>query len=355
MGLAGWRFPGRPTVADVISAAAALALRACTARPTSAQLPNNPSEMSALCGPMFANSEPVAWAPWQPDEHLNVSQTSPHDAWVAHASSEAGTSQSELWGVDPDTARLGDESWFNTNESSYSTEPLAMPLGQEEPQRAPFALSFEPSSVPGRRPLHHTCREIDDAESTEREDSEDSDVDASIRCPNCGEVKGSKGTWCRSPSCAKRRETLAKAQIRKVDSKTVFQYDEPAYRTPPVPEPEVVVEKPRTVSGAPARPAASQAPREAPLKKPRPAASETTAPASAKQSSPRELFMAEVTELQEKNGTPFAKVPTVGMKALDLYTLYEEVSSRGGLHGASSPFAKCGHEKAHLRRARQRW
>ena len=259
MGLAGWRFPGRPTVADVISAAAALALRACTARPTSAQLPNNPSEMSALCGPMFANSEPVAWAPWQPDEHLNVSQTSPHDAWVAHASSEAGTSQSEseLWGVDPDTARLGDESWFNTNESSYSTEPLAMPLGQEEPQRAPFTLSFEPSSVPGRLPLHPTCREIDDAESTEREDSEDSDVDASIRCPNCGEVKGSKGTWCRSPSCAKRRETLAKAQIRKVDSKTVFQYDEPAYRTPPVPEPEEVVEreKPAEVKAAAAPPA----------------------------------------------------------------------------------------------------
>ena len=342
--------------AHIISAAALLAVPERLSRPTSAQLPNNFGEMSVLCAPMLADSEPVAWAPWQPDEHLNVSQTSPHEAWVAsHASSEAGTSQSELWGVDPDTARLGDESWFDTNESSgYSTEPLAMPLAQEEPQRAPFTLSFEPSSVPGRLPLHPTCRETDDAESTEREDSEDSDVDAGIRCPNCGEVKGSKGTWCRSPSCAKRRETLAKAQIRKVDSKTVFQYDEPAYRTPPVPEPEVVVEKPRTVSGAPARPAASQAPREAPLKKPRPA-SETTAPASAKQSSPRELFMAEVTELQEKNGTPFAKVPTVGMKALDLYTLYEEVSSRGGLHGASSPCAKCGHEKAHLRRARQRW
>jgi len=39
-----------------------------------------------------------------------------------------------------------------------------------------------------------------------------------------------------------------------------------------------------------------------------------------------------VSQLQEAAGTPFVKVPTVGMKALDLYTLYQEVSTRGGMH-----------------------
>ena len=62
---------------------------------------------------------------------------------------------------------------------------------------------------------------------------------------------------------------------------------------------------------------------------PAPATRRPELPANA---SPRKRFYAEVSQLQEDAGTPFVKVPTVGMKTLDLMTLYQEVSTRGGMH-----------------------
>jgi hypothetical protein len=42
--------------------------------------------------------------------------------------------------------------------------------------------------------------------------------------------------------------------------------------------------------------------------------------------------MAEVTRLAVANGTPLVRVPEMGSRALDLYHLYQRVTSRGGLN-----------------------
>ena len=44
-----------------------------------------------------------------------------------------------------------------------------------------------------------------------------------------------------------------------------------------------------------------------------------------------ERFMLEMKEILKARGTPFVKLPTVGSKELDLYTLYQEVYRRGGM------------------------
>ncbi len=48
--------------------------------------------------------------------------------------------------------------------------------------------------------------------------------------------------------------------------------------------------------------------------------------------SPRERFMAEVTQLASANGTPLVRVPEMGSQPLDLYELYQRVTARGGLN-----------------------
>ena len=47
---------------------------------------------------------------------------------------------------------------------------------------------------------------------------------------------------------------------------------------------------------------------------------------------PRGRFMADVARLQAEAGTPLVRVPEMGSKALDLYTLYTEVTARGGMN-----------------------
>ena len=171
---------------------------------------------------------------------------------------------------------------------------------------------------------------------------------ADIICPNCGEAKGSKGTWCRSAACVERREALAarkgKKSLPRPDSSNVFQCDEPAYQTPPSANSS---NSQRTGPGAPLlyetikvapddKTATSQRPTAMRENKQQqqPAGQQATprSPTLPPNASPRERFFAEVSQLQEAAGTPFVKVPTVGMKTLDLYTLYQEVSKRGGMH-----------------------
>ena len=160
---------------------------------------------------------------------------------------------------------------------------------------------------------------------------------AEITCPNCGEAKGSKGTWCRSASCVSRREAAnkRKTSLRRADTSIVFQCDEPAYRTPPtdveatqrIREPlyESIKAADLTLDGQ-----QSTAVRE--TSHPMEQHAGSRSPSLAANLSPRERFYAEVYQLQEAAGTPFVKAPTVGMKTLDLFTLYQEVSALGGMH-----------------------
>jgi hypothetical protein len=160
-------------------------------------------------------------------------------------------------------------------------------------------------------------------------------------CPNCGEAKGSKGTWCRSVSCVSRRESTNKnkTSLRRADTSTVFQCDEPAYRTPPSADAEATQ---RPGSGEPFC-ESIKAPADLTLNGQQSTAVRETSqpveqhagsrsPSLAPNASPRERFYAEVYQLQEAAGTPFVKAPTVGMKTLDLFTLYQEVSALGGMH-----------------------
>lgn len=170
---------------------------------------------------------------------------------------------------------------------------------------------------------------------------------AAITCPNCGEAKGSKGTWCRSAKCVSRREAVAagkgKKSLYRADSSTVFQCDEPSYQTPPSVD---VGPRNRTGPGAPFYGTITAAPDGQTIQSQRPtdwrettqrqpeeqyAAPEVRA-SPAPNASPSDNFYAEVAQLQEAAGTPFVKVPTVGMKTLDLFVLYQEVAKRGGMH-----------------------
>ena len=47
---------------------------------------------------------------------------------------------------------------------------------------------------------------------------------------------------------------------------------------------------------------------------------------------PRGRFMAVVARLQAEAGTPLVRVPEMGSKALDLFTLHKEVTARGGMN-----------------------